>query len=1707
MKKTMKWLVAIVLAPVVLFLILTLLLYLPPVQNWAVRQAASYASEKTGMRVSIEQVNLSFPIDLQLDGLLALKPNDSIPERNDTVADVESLVLQVRMMPLFSGKVEIDEFSFRRLKANTTNFIGDLQVKANLEKLKLVSRGFTFGGDSLRINFADIEGGWLDIALADTVPEDTSSENALNRINIDMLRIAKTDFRLHLPGDTMSVRANFEKAAAKNTELALDKSIYKVSSLDWNGGSLNYDLNYEPRARRGFDASYIAMSELNIGVDSFVYAAPKIAARVRTANFKEKSGLVIQDFRGPFSMDSVAIHLPEMYLKMPGTELAGAFRMEMNAFSEVNPGKLYTRLDGFLSVADLKPFLTSLDPKMLNAIPQKPINVQGLLQGNMKYATFRQLHLAMPGNFDLTATGWIANPTEPARMRSDIALKGKAENLDFVGKLLPREVAKTVKFPHGMGINGNVKIRESVYTADIHLSERRGNVHVRGSYDTRNDAYNLTAKANNLQLQEFLPTMGLHPFSGTVSASGHGMDFFSPNAAVNLSADIGRFQYQDYVLDGIKGRITMKNGFTKATINSTNRMLGGNFSFSGKFTDKLVDGHLKGMLKRIDLKRLGAMNDAYVISAWADVDVRSNLNDRHYIKGKLLDFSLTDAGLIRSRKLVVGDFNLTAAVQGSNLDSHIKGHLAKADLKGLGLVSQVYELSTDADIDFKSNMNDRYSVSGYLGDLKLNEVRGSNTVGLLAGSFNLGASMSGNDIKGSLNGLVANADFYQLGIVDQPFSTNFSANVDFSSDMKDDLMVKGMLGDLQVQTRDKAYVPGDVSLDVLSRRDTTHAVIRAGDFLLNTDLDGSYKQVLASFGNISRDLGKQLANKTIDQLALQRNLPTGRFILESGSGNLFSRLLAERGYAFNSANIDITSSPSRGLNGQILIDRLVYDSLRIDTMQIELSTGQQGLEYEAALLNGPDNDYPYKGYLQGSFFEHGINASLAVMDMKDKPALALSTQAAMAAEGIKLNLTSSKAILGYKQFNVNEDNYVYIGKDRRLSADLQLMADDGGGIQLLTEDADTASLQNLTLSMHKFEIGQLLSVLPLAPKMSGVLDGDYHIVQTKSDLTVSSDMTIRDMIYENSAMGNVGAQFVYIPLEDGTHKIDAILTKGNRQVGELSGSYKSDGEGYLDADFRMDRFPLSYINGFVPDQIVGLRGEGEGLLSVQGPLNQLDIDGELYLDSAHLVSIPYGIDMRFADDPVLIKDSRVEFENFEMFANNDSPLTMAGYLDFSSFDRMKMDVRMRAENFEIIDAKENPRSEVFGKAFVNFNGRMQGLLSNLNLRGKLDVLGTTDMTYVLRDATLTTDNELKDLVQFTNLNDSTPDVIRRPDITGFSMQLGIDIDEQAHIVCALNSDKSNYIDLFGGGSLTMNYDPTNSIQLRGRYTLNSGVMKYSLPIIPLRTFNIQEGSYLEFSGDPMQPLLSIEATEDIKTSVSDGTGQGRLVDFACGVRLTKRFPKPGVEFIIDAPEDQEMQNTLSTKSAEERSKLAVTMLASGMYFDGANNSNANTAMNSALAGFLQSQVNSITGKALNSMGLDITANMESAADANGSLHTDYTFKFSKRLWDNRLRIIMGGRVSTGSQFSERNGAFFDNLSVEYRLNKKETKYLKLYYEREAYDWLEGEQGEYGIGFMWRRKLRHFKDIFKFRSNGEDTSAPQQPTSRDSLINFENGKKK
>ena len=243
----------------------------------------------------------------------------------------------------------------------------------------------------------------------------------------------------------------------------------------------------------------------------------------------------------------------------------------------------------------------------------------------------------------------------------------------------------------------------------------------------------------------------------------------------------------------------------------------------------------------------------------------------------------------------------------------------------------------------------------------------------------------------------------------------------------------------------------------------------------------------------------------------------------------------------------------------------------------------------------------------------------------------------------------------------------------------------------------------------------------------------------------------------------------------------------------------------------------------------------------------------------------------------------------------------------------------------------------------------------------------------------------------------------------------------------------------------------------------------------------------------MNPKLNITATERTKANVSSGSGDqgGRTVEFDCGVIITKTLSDMGLEFTLSAPEDMTLNTELRSMSVEQRGKLAVTMLTTGMYLADGNTSGF--SMNNALNSFLQSEINSITGNALRS--LDLSFGMDNSTDASGGTHTDYSFKFSKRFWNNRMKIVVGGKVSTGPDVATQNESFFDNVTFEYRLGETSDKYVKLYYDNNAYDWLEGTVREYGVGFIWRRSLQHFKEIFGFGKKKKAAAPKDSVTNR------------
>ena len=174
-------------------------------------------------------------------------------------------------------------------------------------------------------------------------------------------------------------------------------------------------------------------------------------------------------------------------------------------------------------------------------------------------------------------------------------------------------------------------------------------------------------------------------------------------------------------------------------------------------------------------------------------------------------------------------------------------------------------------------------------------------------------------------------------------------------------------------------------------------------------------------------------------------------------------------------------------------------------------------------------------------------------------------------------MNTDDPILGYKKFKVNEDNYIFLGKNQRLSAKLNLLASDGQGLQIYTNDENMEANQDITASLHNFDLEHVLSVVPYAPNIKGIMNGDLHLLKNGDEISVSSALAVDGLNFENSPMGNISTEFVYIPKGDGTHYVDGLLYKDEEEVGTIVGTYDPKGQGNLDATLSMKRLPLSQL--------------------------------------------------------------------------------------------------------------------------------------------------------------------------------------------------------------------------------------------------------------------------------------------------------------------------------------------------------------------------------------------------------------------------------------------------------------------------------------------------------------------------------------------------
>lgn len=1495
-RKWIKWVSWILLTPILLFVVLMILLYVPPVQNFLRKQATAYASQATGMQINVGRIDLRFPLNL-------LVRDVEVIQTPDTLLTLASLNVHVQAMPLFKGKIEVDDITIQRVAVNSANLIEGMQIRGVLGRFFLESHGVDLTNEAAVINRAELSDTHIGLILTDTTTTektDTASAPVNWKVNLHALNLKNVSFSMQLPADSMRMAAHVDEASVNDVSADLKQQFYGLRSFLLTGASVNYDTGSTLPAD-GFDPSHIALRDIRIGIDSVLYRGRNMNAVIREFSMNERSGLSVTSLTGRVFADSTLIRVPYFRLLTPHSEMNLTAQTYWELVNIPTTGRLTARFNAIIGKQDVLLFAGGLPDAFKEAYPFRPLVVQAGTEGNLKSMQISRFKIDLPGAFSLDGGGELYNLMDSVTRSAAIDLKMRTGNLNFLTALADMKPGAPLAIPDSMLLNARLGMEGSKYDARLQLKEKEGRLNLTANLNTNTEVYGADLKIEDLQVNHFLPHDSIYELTTSLSARGRGLDFTSYRSVATVNASVDKLHYADYKISGVELSGALKNAVATAQLTSDNALLKMKADAEYHLAHRYPDGKVELDVTSLDTEKLLG------ISLGKDPE-------------KMLAFQFT--GEVRKERVFT--------------------HLTSGDLK-----------------------------------------------------------------------------------------LNLSARA---------------------------------GLEPLIRQSTHFADI----------------------------LMRQLDNKKLDHAELRKALPTAIFSFSAGRNNPMAWYLATQKISYQDASVKIGCAPDWGINGKASLHALKIDTLQLDTIFLTLKQDTSHINLYGGVINGPKNpQISFKSILTGEIRDKDAELTAQYINDKGKTGLLFGVNAKPLyggrgkGNGIALTLIPEEPIIAFHKFRFEErHNWIYLHNNMRVYANVDMQDSEGMGIRMQSLPSDTVSLQNMDVELRRIRLDELFSILPYMPEITGLLSAEAHYIQTEHSLELSAEASIDELTYERQRIGDVSLGATWLPGEAGKQYVNTYLTHEGTEIMVADGAlYPTiSGKDSIVVNSTLEHFPLTIANVFVPDQMVTLSGDMDGDLHITGYTDTPLINGGLSLDSVSVYARQADARFTFDNRPIQVQNNRIVFDKFAIYTTSKNPFSIDGYVDFRDMSRPMANLKLFAENYTLLNAKRTKESMVYGKVFVDFDATVRGPLEALMMRGNVNLLGNTDVTYVLTDSPLTVQDRLSDLVTFTSFADTTSlnkEEVPTLSLGGLDMIMTVHIDPAVRLKADLSADRSSRVELEGGGDLSLQYTPQGDLTLTGRYTLSGGMMKYALPVIPLKEFQIQNGSYVDWTGNPMDPLLNFRATERMRASVSQEDGTSRMVNFDISIVVKNRLDNLSLAFEIDAPDDASVQNQLAGMGPDERSKQAVAMLATGIFLaDSGSGGGMNLNMGAALNSVLASQINALTGNMKNAS-LSFGVEDHDDSDAGGK-RTDYSFRYSQRLFNDRFQIVLGGKVSTGANATNDVESFIDNISLEYRLDQSGTRYIRLFHNKNYESVFEGEITETGVGLVLRKKMDRLSELFIFK---------------------------
>ncbi|MCU4176406.1 translocation/assembly module TamB domain-containing protein [Carboxylicivirga sp. N1Y90] len=600
----------------------------------------------------------------------------------------------------------------------------------------------------------------------------------------------------------------------------------------------------------------------------------------------------------------------------------------------------------------------------------------------------------------------------------------------------------------------------------------------------------------------------------------------------------------------------------------------------------------------------------------------------------------------------------------------------------------------------------------------------------------------------------------------------------------------------------------------------------------------------------------------------------------------------------------------------------------------------------------------------------------------------------------------------------------------------------------------------LNIHIQNINLGHILSKENLSSMdISGLLNGNISIKDVFRVPIVTSDLAIKDFEFNKDMIGDFYLETNYEP--DNKHLLLDSKVMKNNTVPLSGGGYFDMDKLSMDMAFQIDSLEIGFLNLYLKRIMQNLSGTASGDIAVVGPISEPELLGRLNINKAFfdvdLLKTTYSI-----SDSVIFEPNRMLFQGLNLSDRFGNSGTFNGDITHTGFHDMSYDLVLLTNNMLVLDTKSVDNQLYYGTVFSNGNMSITGTTSDIII----DISGTTEENtnfYIpLRGEESV---EESNFIRFVK-DETLYDIVDKEevqgyeaDLSGMTVTMDLDITPEAKTQVIFDSKSGDILKGSGNGNLQIKMDKEGGINFYGDFSFTEGDYLFTLQNVLNKRFLINQGSNIQWNGNPYDANIDLNATYKLKTSLYDLVASSmqddpsldeyrRRIPVHCNMLLTDRLTKPAIQFEIVTPSAQKNNQDFIDafiNSEEELNRQVLSLLVLNRFYSDENqsanvgNGNRSTGNNAALvttSEMLSNQLSNWLSQISNDFDIGVSYRPGDEVTSD-----EVEVALSTQVFNNRVSI--NGNVGYG-QDETRTSALIGDFDVDVKLNASGSLRAKAY---------------------------------------------------------------